>query len=524
MKINRKYIFLSLLVFFLSGLFLFAKSKPAQARIIVGDCETTEQCRQESGDSRASCDNRVCTVPSVSLPNSSLEEFQKTIQEAKKKNEVNQQRWLGETNYGLVDNLLNSFNTQMVGEVDWQSLRAGKLDQVKLGGALGFTSNLVASVLTNPPVSSGEYFADLYQNFGFAKPAYAQGIGFQGLSKILPLWKAMRNLAYIFFVIVFLFTGLAIMFRVKLDPKTVITIQNAIPKLVVTLILVTFSYAIAGLMIDLIYLLIYIGVLAIGPAVGFDAAKIATEQANFTNLTFLSAVGLLFGGAMRAIWGTVGIIAKGVLSPDFITVILSLLGAILGSAMASLSILIFLVVALFLIIKLFFALLQCYIAIILSVILAPLQITMGVLPGSTGGFNSWFKNLLANILVFPAVSLVLFLGWLLTRTTGPEWTPPVIGVTGEVVPALLGFGMLMLVSKVPDMVKAAFKMKPAGYGTAIGEAFGPAKPAYKAGVSAVITKQEAEDHPGWAGAISAITGIRGGRGRSDQTSTGAPTR
>ena len=46
------------------------------------------------------------------------------------------------------------------------------------------------------------------------------------------------------------------MFRAKINPQTVVTIQSAIPKAVVALILVTFSYAIAGLMIDLMYLLI----------------------------------------------------------------------------------------------------------------------------------------------------------------------------------------------------------------------------------------------------------------------------
>jgi len=42
-----------------------------------------------------------------------------------------------------------------------------------------------------------------------------------------------------------------IMLRVKISPQAVVTVQSAIPKLITTLILVTFSYAIAGLVIDL---------------------------------------------------------------------------------------------------------------------------------------------------------------------------------------------------------------------------------------------------------------------------------
>jgi len=46
-----------------------------------------------------------------------------------------------------------------------------------------------------------------------------------------------------------------IMFRIKINPQTAITIQLALPKLIITLLLITFSYAIAGFMIDIFYLI-----------------------------------------------------------------------------------------------------------------------------------------------------------------------------------------------------------------------------------------------------------------------------
>ena len=52
--------------------------------------------------------------------------------------------------------------------------------------------------------------------------------------------------------------GFMVMFRRKIDPKTVITVQNALPKIVLALLLVTFSYAIAAFMIDLMYLVMAI--------------------------------------------------------------------------------------------------------------------------------------------------------------------------------------------------------------------------------------------------------------------------
>ena len=127
------------------------------------------------------------------------------------------------------------------------------------GGAVGSIGNLIASMYSSPPSSSGEYLAYLKSNLGLAEPAYAQqGTGWQALSPILDVWKAFRNVAYLGFVVVFIVIGFMIMFRAKIDAQTVITVQAALPKIVITLLVITFSYAIAGLMIDLIYIAIYL--------------------------------------------------------------------------------------------------------------------------------------------------------------------------------------------------------------------------------------------------------------------------
>jgi hypothetical protein len=323
-------------------------------------------------------------------------------------------------------------------------------------GVIAGLGNLIVAMYTNPPASSREYFADLGKNFGLVKPAYAQGIGFSGLSNLLPLWKASRNVAYLFFILIFLFTGLAIMFRIKIDPKTAVTVQNSIPKLVIALILVTFSYAIAGLLIDLIYVLIYVGILVIGRTGLID---VAAEQKEFLSVNFGKVWGLIVGGSGRAAWLSLGELFKS----------LSLVGTILQAAGTALFVLFFALLAFYLITKLFLSLLASYVTIIVSVIIAPFQILLGALPGSkTGGFSSWFFNLLANILVFPAVAVFLLLAWVLTYQVGPSWTPPVLSVSGSALTPILGLGMLMLISKVPDTIKAAFKIKPA-LETAIGE-------------------------------------------------------
>src|SRR5258708_14361646 len=47
-----------------------------------------------------------------------------------------------------------------------------------------------------------------------------------------------------------------IMFRVKISPQVVVSVQSALPKIAIALVLVTFSYAIAGFLIDIMYVFV----------------------------------------------------------------------------------------------------------------------------------------------------------------------------------------------------------------------------------------------------------------------------
>ncbi len=132
------------------------------------------------------------------------------------------------------------------------SLQAGS---GQAGGAIGFAGSMIA-VLYTPPLHTGDYFSYLAQNFGIAKPAYA-ATGFEGLSPLIKIWSAFRNIVYLLFVIVFIIIGVAIMLRLHIDPRTVMTIENQIPKIIIGLVMVTFSFAIAGFLIDMMYVSIY---------------------------------------------------------------------------------------------------------------------------------------------------------------------------------------------------------------------------------------------------------------------------
>ncbi len=126
------------------------------------------------------------------------------------------------------------------------------------GGLVSLMGNLIGSTY-DIPISSGNYGRYLANNFGITQNTYAQGVGFDGLRSVLPIWTAFRNITYLAFIIVFILIGLGVMFRIN-DTKAVMTIQNKLPKITITLVLITFSYAIAGFLIDMMYVSIYLSI------------------------------------------------------------------------------------------------------------------------------------------------------------------------------------------------------------------------------------------------------------------------
>jgi hypothetical protein len=134
----------------------------------------------------------------------------------------------------------------------------GKIGYVKSGGGLiGITAMAIGATYT-PPLHTGDYIKYISSNFGIAKLTQAQGFGFQALNPLVEIWSLFRNIAYAVLIVVFLVIGLAIMLRVRIDPRTVMTIQNQIPKVIIALLAITFSFAIAGFLIDLMYVVIFL--------------------------------------------------------------------------------------------------------------------------------------------------------------------------------------------------------------------------------------------------------------------------
>lgn len=367
------------------------------------------------------------------------------------------------------------------------------------GGALGTTTNLIAS-LYSPPASGIEYLADLWHGKFLGKPAYAQGIGFKGLQPILPLWRGFRNAVYLLSSIVFVIIGIMIILRVKISPQAVVTIQNAIPQLITTLILVTFSYAIAGLLIDLMQLFQSIAIALLFSMEGKSnlAGNLLSGTPLVDNFSFsglsTGGMGTIANLTRRAVplapfmvWGTIigaiigFFLAGGPINPITGAVAAGIVGT-LGAVIVVLALAITMLVLMF---KFYFGCLKCYVTAIFKIILSPLEIGIGAFPGSKSGFTNWFVSLLANLAVFPISMIFLIVANLIIdKASYGLWTPDILtnaslqsvvvgGFTlGNFVGVGIGITTIAIMSQLPTLIpQVIFSIKPSAWTEAAGNAF-----------------------------------------------------
>lgn len=374
------------------------------------------------------------------------------------------------------------------------------------GGLMGSLSEGIAMLIDNPPASTTNYVAYVSQNLQNhhiipqALAATNTGVGFTGLSPLLPIWRAVRNLAYVLFILVFIIYGFMMMFRVNIAPKTVITIQLALPKLILTLLMITFSYAIVGLMVDLMYVIFY-GLFSLLAAQGLiilnnPISKIAVNSASGQWGSFVS---FIINSLVAIPASAIGIINLAIGGPTWLS------GAIALGLSPFFGFLVFLIIIIAVVIsyiKLFFKLVLAFLEVCISLITAPIVLLANALPGNDT-FGSWLRGIFANLAVFPVAMLLLLFSYMLMvqpliftannvpvigtvsnqalfgvkdLSSGtnffsiPLVSTPLGGPTSDGILALLGVALLLMASKYVDIVKDALKVPAFKYGAAIGEA------------------------------------------------------
>lgn len=250
-----------------------------------------------------------------------------------------------------------------------------------------------------------------------------------------------------------------IMFRRKIDPQTVISIQSAIPKIIISLILITFSFAICGLMVDIIFFS--------NELLKAIFVPIMRPEFNYIPTTdIFSVVGKITGVLVKPAYS---VPVLGYLGTFF-----NALGKIFNNDFADIFNIIIAIIILTTVMKIFISLISRYAMILIYTIFSPLIILWGSLPEQQDHLANFFRSFIGNIIVFPATVLMLNIADYLF-TVGPTLIPPLQTIPpldmphaaetpspldATILAGFLGLGVIMATARLPEIIDDALKTKP----------------------------------------------------------------
>lgn len=402
--------------------------------------------------------------------------------------------------------------------------------EVQPGGLVGAMAGYIGMMYT-PTVSSSKYTEYIASTFGIVPSAFAQpaapqttncntvanesfGYGYCGLNPIFNTWKLVRDLAYALLVIAFVVLALGIMLRFKADPRTVMTLQNQIPRVIIAIILITFSYAIAGGMGDVMWTVTYMGINAIsGGTVAqacdgnaqlkpFDQVAnlyLLETPMNYTEhifddncsanpFTMESGLGSLSGDVSVAISKALADLISSVIGLGPIDELgdncglfdpLECIGYAIGFIIQMIIKLIVLITLLIALVRIWFELLKTAVLFLIYTIGGPVWIVFGLIPGRPLGFEKWIRLIFSLLAAFPVVAYMLVFALVVARSfpaqTDPNsiFLPPLIGNPNmEGFGSILAFGLILITPAVPSMLREKMKVPPGKLGGQIRSSIG----------------------------------------------------
>lgn len=350
---------------------------------------------------------------------------------------------------GMLPIVSKGLATMMLGSYDKDGNRLAS-------GGVNVVADLTNNLYNNPPASGIKYLAYMGSRLHLISPAFAATPGQDFLKPMIDIWIINRNLAYLFFVIIFVAIGFMIMFRSKLNPQTVVNIQLALPKIIIALILVTFSYALSGFIVDLVFLFnkLIFGIYA-SPLSAFDPGP-PVVYTTPESLDWLGIIAVGFGPRWTSILDS---LAK-IFSP----------ATLIALAKADISVLFDVIVAFTIFgiaLKIFFTLLSKYVTLLIQAIFSPFIFLGAAFPSSQGGLGSFFKSMLSAALAFPAVYFVFILSSSIFSFTDPFISLPPLNDAGTLasiggLKPYIALGILMTAPSIPQMIDGALGVKAPG--------------------------------------------------------------
>ncbi len=244
------------------------------------------------------------------------------------------------------------------------------------------------------------YFA--YKSFEktpFIGRALAQGstdYGAPFVSEIYFAWVMVRNLAFGVFALLMLVVGIMMINRTRLNPQAVVTIQYALPKIVISVILIALSYPIGAIMLTFVW---YARSALFSVVYTTGKAALLAQFSSPDNALTLSKY---FGTHVSFNMG--------------LFVVQMLLSVILILGVGILAIVLVIILGLLIIVQWILCLVKMviyYLKMLFEVVLAPVSFVYAAIPGNDDALIGWFKKMLAYTLSIFALStlpiLVLFI-------------------------------------------------------------------------------------------------------------------
>ena len=301
------------------------------------------------------------------------------------------------------------FNTTFLGS------GINNLEARRNNGSLGgIAKAFEVGVLAEPPPVSLAYYVQHnvqkvpgLQNTAFAATSYPAW----GLELVLSLWETSRDLAYGIISVIMLVIGIMIITRKRISPQAVVTVQTALPRVIISILLITFSYPIGATLISLVFPLmimvfrLYLGIF-LDNLTGFENGLMDLDA-------LVTVINILISG-----------IAGGQ----------GLLGVALGwfLFMATVGLTLFAMIKIMLI----------QLKMLVAIVVAPLQFAVAAVPGNENLIADWFKKMIAKVVSIPAMFVLIGIAWYLIIAPFTDvnifasimFKPSLLGVT--VVPAI----------------------------------------------------------------------------------------
>lgn len=411
---------------------------------------------------------------------------------------------------------------------------------------LGIITKTLITPFSNPPASGIYWTYNGLQDAGFIPKSYASGFGLVSISSLSKMWSALRSVAYMILVLFIITIGFLIMFRTKINPQTVISIENSLPRIILTLLFITFSFAIAGFLIDLMYLAIILIIQIFGPAANLAKDQILQHQQIYLQADLNKLFGPFegFGGWWTLVWtlpsaiidviphlhigvralvtyggiawlypwlkndapivsnlvkalvdweATMGVGIDGWNVGDLVTgpwvlIALAVIVGIISALATPLVVGVFIwFTVIFIWFRLLFMLISSYIKIFILIIISPLYLLLEIIPGNST-FTNWIRNLSGELITFPSLVAVFMLSEILViNANSGNLTvfPFMFGLDPKNFTIVISYALFFMTPDLIKLVQQFINSKPAPISAGVGMFFGGATTGISGGLGEI---------------------------------------